>query len=64
MTRPTALALIRRMDINRELIHAGRPLTRVDQKATDELWDCALVEDVLAGDRGLADVTAQYGGRR
>ncbi len=37
MTRKTALELIRRMDINREIARAGRPLTAVDLIATEEI---------------------------
>jgi hypothetical protein len=54
VTRATAEALIRRMDINRELVAAGRALTNTDSHATEELWDRATVEDILLGDAPLS----------
>jgi hypothetical protein len=54
VTRATALELIRRMDINRELVAGGRPLTNTDSHATEELWDRATVEDILLGDAPLS----------
>lgn len=51
MTRRTALELILRLDINRELQRAGRPLTTADQLQTQDLWNRVEVEDALLGRR-------------
>jgi hypothetical protein len=64
MTLPTALALIRRLDINRELAAAGRPLTEADRRQTDDLWDRVYVEDVLQGERPLAASIHEHAGGR
>lgn len=54
MTRPTALALIRRLDINRTLAAAGRAPTLVDVAEATDLLDRAEVEDALRyGWRGV-----------
>lgn len=52
MTRDTALALILRIDIDAELLAAGRPLTRIDVDDAHELWQRARSE--IADVRQLA----------
>lgn len=47
MTRNTALALITRMDIDRELLACNRGMTPIDRLHLGELWDRVYVEDVL-----------------
>ncbi len=63
MTRGTALALITRLDINRELATAGRPITTADRYQTNDLWDRVYIEDTLLGGRQLTQAIRDYGSR-
>lgn len=47
MTWPTAVALIRRLDLTRLLGEIEWPLTRADLTETRDLWDRVEVEDAL-----------------